>query len=656
MINFQSDIGSLALRISTDIIENSASMPSCIETDKYCTASLGTCVDSGSLVRPDMLDHYRNHFGGLIAVDFTYAAGHCSFNTHTMNVETKAVCEKFLITLASQLGLSSNLSFHDDQNSRLVISDNELTFIEISAQLEDPAFCTFNSRLITRVILEHELMAKLIRSQISLDGVFSLLGQNTIQSCLDSTFKPGTVSPTEKEKLLSCIKKTFGAPRVRRSTVLEWMFSNGADVDKIHNKLVELGTVLNKNMRTISNNEFKLQVKERKLSQSLSSLDKRISFNLKHETALTVHQKRLDQVHSYSSIYLTAMSTELMNLDQISEDCKLLSILIMDTMTQESKRKCFQLMGTFRCVDFTKSSLNHHKNIVSFNLHVVNPTAAKSQFISCVPNMATKMVSTLHNSHLKTIGDDLVGKDVVVHKDKLGDKATVDQDVRDITEDDLILGNIFITTSPDRVVLSCFLPELIVVAGKQENCTIIPLYLKKSSQLKIVTSKGIVEESLLLDFKLTSKQQFVKQAHEIDSISPDSFRFETPQNKTHIHVLLEKLSAFTTPQIVGITMGTGALILTLCCAAGVTVYCCCGGWKCLSNFRRRFSSHPPRASQASEDLCQAAQPRDPAAAAPVPTPRTSSSDHILQDPVAERSLDLLRNKVLSLAALRNSPA
>merc|ERR1712215_464322 len=229
-------------------------------------------------------------------------------------------------------------------------------------------------------------------------------------------------------------------------------------------------------------------------------------------------------------------------------------------------------------------------------------------------------------------------------------------DVRDITEDDLILGNIFITTSPDQLVLSCFLPELIMVAEKQENCTIIPLYLNKSAQLKIVTSKGIVEESLLLDFKLTSKQQFVKQAHEIDSISPDSFRFETPQNKTHIHVLLEKLSAFTTPQIVGITMGTGTLVLTLCCASGVMVYCCCGGWKCLSNFKRRFSNPPPRASQASEDTCQAAQPREPAAAAPVPTQRTSSSDHILQDPVAERSLDLLRNKVLSLAALRNSPA
>ena len=634
-------------------------MPSCIETDNYCTASLGTCIDSGSLVRPDMLDHFKIHFGGLIAVDFTYAAGHCSFLTHTMNVEVKAVCEKFLITLASQLGLSSNLSFHDDQNSRLVISENELTFIEISAQLEDPAFCTFNSRLITRVILEHELMAKLIRSQISLDGVFSLLGQNTIQSCLGSSFKPGTVSPTEKEKLLSCVKKTFGAPRVRRSTVLEWIFSNGADVDKINNKLVELGEVLNKNMRTISNNEFKLQVKERKLSQSLSSLDKRVAFNLKHETALTVNQKRLDLVHSYSTVYLTAMLTELMDLDQIYEDSKLLTILIMETMTQESKRKCLQLMGTFRWINFAKFSLNHYKNIVSFTLHAVNPTAAKSNFISCVPNMATKMVSSLHNSHLKTIGDDFVGKDVVVRMDKLGDKATVDQDVRDITDDDLILGNIFVTSSPDHVVLTCFIPELIMVSEKQQNCTMIPLYLEKTANLKIVTSQGIVEESLLLNFKLNSKQQFVKQAHELDTIQPDSFCFEPPQNKTHIHVLLEKLSAFSTPQIVGISMGMGTLVLTLCCAAGILAYCCCGGWQCLSNFRRRVSNQPPRTSQASEELCQAAQPRGPAPAAPVPTHHTSSSEPILQDPVAERSLDHLRNKVFSLAALsskqRNSP-
>ena len=102
-------------------------------------------------------------------------------------------------------------------------------------------------------------------------------------------------------------------------------------------------------MRTISHNEFKLQVKERKLSQSVSSLDKRVQFNLKHETALTVNQKRIESVASYSTIYMTAIITELMDLDQIYEDTKMLTILIMETMNQESNMKCLQLLGNFRC-------------------------------------------------------------------------------------------------------------------------------------------------------------------------------------------------------------------------------------------------------------------------------------------------------------------
>ena len=258
MINFESDIGKLAVKIATDIIENSANMPSCIEAKNYCTASLGTCIDSGSLVRPDKLDLFRKHFGGLIAIDFKYTDGHCSFTTEIMKVEAKATCEKFLDTLASQLGLSKNLSLNEDQNSRLVINENELTFFEISDHLDDQAFCTFSSRLIARVILEHELMAKLVRSQISIDGVFSLLGQDTIQACLDgclaSSFHPGKITPAERESLINCVNKTFGASRHRRSTVLEWIFSNGADVDKINNKLVELGEVLNNNMRIIIQN------------------------------------------------------------------------------------------------------------------------------------------------------------------------------------------------------------------------------------------------------------------------------------------------------------------------------------------------------------------------------------------------------------------
>ena len=95
-------------------------------------------------------------------------------------------------------------------------------------------------------------------------------------------------------------------------------------------------------MRTITQNEFKLQVKERKISQSVSSLDKRVQFNLKHETALAINQKRIESVAIYSNIFISAIITELMDLDQIYEDIKMLTILIMETMKQESNMKCLQ--------------------------------------------------------------------------------------------------------------------------------------------------------------------------------------------------------------------------------------------------------------------------------------------------------------------------
>ena len=130
------------------------------------------------------------------------------------------------------------------------------------------------------------------------------------------------------------MNKQYETSRHRRSTVLEWIFSNGANVDKTNNKMVELGEVLNNNMRTITQNEFKLQVKERKISQSVSSLDKRVQFNLKHETALAINQKRIESVAIYSNIFISAIITELMDLDQIYEDIKMLTILIMETMNQ----------------------------------------------------------------------------------------------------------------------------------------------------------------------------------------------------------------------------------------------------------------------------------------------------------------------------------
>ena len=133
---------------------------------------------------------------------------------------------------------------------------------------------------------------------------------------------------------------------------------------------------------------------------------------------------------------------------------------------------------------------------------------------------------------------------------------------------------------------------------------------------------------------------------------------------TPIHALLEKLSEFSTPQIVRISMGMGTtIVLTLFCAVGVLSYCCCGGWHCLAKYKGSVTHPPPSPAQPCEELCQAARPPGTSQAGPsVPIHQTVSpligSDPVDQEQLAERSLELLRSKVMSLAALsknKNSP-
>ena len=118
------------------------------------------------------------------------------------------------------------------------------------------------------------------------------------------------------------------------------------------------------------------------------------------------------------------------------------------------------------------------------------------------------------------------------------------------------------------MVLSCFKPELIIISDQQHNCTTTPLFLVKTADIKIMTSQGVIEESLLMKFKLESKQKFMQQAHMFNKVPSDSYRFEPPTNITPIHAILEKLSEFSTPQIVGISMGLGTIIINLILCSG----------------------------------------------------------------------------------------
>ena len=100
------DVGSLAEKILTDLISTSEQLPICFEDKKYCLATLETCINTDSLIKADKLDSYSDFFGEKIAVDFTYANGHCYFTQAMARVEKTSVCKSYVAKLAAMIGVS----------------------------------------------------------------------------------------------------------------------------------------------------------------------------------------------------------------------------------------------------------------------------------------------------------------------------------------------------------------------------------------------------------------------------------------------------------------------------------------------------------------------------------------------------------------------
>ena len=232
---------------------------------------------------------------------------------------------------------------------------------------------------------------------------------------------------------------------------MEYLFSNGEQVDKINNKLVQLGQMINSNMEKITANELSLQLGEQMIAKDITVLDKRVNFNIKTESALVLNQKRLDLTILHSDVYICAIVNEIMGLLKIKAGLTEFGILIINTMQQQQNIKCLQIEGKFKCINFQRSNIVIKSNIVQLALYASTPSVKQSNFVSCLPDMLSRRISTLHNDHLIQIGEDFVGNNKVVKIKSLSDSKTVNAKTREILEEDLLMGNILLL--PARTML-----------------------------------------------------------------------------------------------------------------------------------------------------------------------------------------------------------
>ena len=167
-----------------------------------------------------------------------------------------------------------------------------------------------------------------------------------------------------------------------------------------------------------------------------------------------------------------------------------------------------------------------------------------------------------------------------------------------------------------------------------------------------MTGRGIIEEGHIINYKLESKNTYLQEARELLAIPNDVFRFKPPSNVTALGVVLDKLKQFSTPAIVGMTVGAGSILIIGFCMLGLCAWMC-GVKNCPASSKESFTRAPqPSATNHS--------PSPPLSRAARPSQRTQPPVSVTTGPlispdseqVADQTLDYIREKVRSLSALR----
>ena len=354
----QTEISELSLKLAEDLLASQTENVECSELT--CTAPYQTCLETLSLVRADKADDYLEHFQNFLPLDFSMSSDHCSFRTTggQLRLEKRPVCMTYINTLGSTLNMEVNIS-SQTPDFNLIIENGVLTYLAMDKQLDKSATCQLTPSLLSLQLLDSELEIMLLKAKSSLDGLLSLLGKPTITDVISSCQESS--STLQKENLLQCVREKFqvfpSVTRSKRGTFLEYIFSNGAEVDTIANNLAGLGSLVNSNNQKIAKNEINLAIQEKALAQKIKYLDKTVSNNIKKEFGTVLGLQRLQNAFSAEIAYISANTKEITDILQLNEEIGKLVTIMIKVMQQDDIEQCLSLKGEFWCIDFKKSTV-----------------------------------------------------------------------------------------------------------------------------------------------------------------------------------------------------------------------------------------------------------------------------------------------------------
>ena len=178
--------------------------------------------------------------------------------------------------------------------------------------------------------------------------------------------------------------------------------------------------------------ELNLLLNEEILARRIQYLDKTVAHNIKTEIATYLSLQRLSNSFSAEIAYVSANVKEITDILQLNENLEKLVNIMLKIMEQHENKDCLTLKEELWCLNFLKSSVRIQGTKIEMSLQVSKPITQMSNYITCIPLLETNQVSILHNTHLTVKGNDFIGKNILISKDKISDIKYANENTREI--------------------------------------------------------------------------------------------------------------------------------------------------------------------------------------------------------------------------------
>ena len=397
-----------------------------------------------------------------------------------------------------------------------------------------------------------------------------------LASCLNTNESAllGILENAEVSSIRNCLVTLTGRPK--KSSLFQYLFSNGAEVDALTNTMSEDISLINSNFNAIQHNERANQHSLALNQKTMKSLDAQAKQALKNELAFQIHADLERQIIRANMVLDS--QTDLLQQHLLAHKTALIQFhkLLVAALLHSNAVTC----DTTGCIDPTTSRVSLPDGttiLVSYTLHQL--LRVNMVFVSCVPASAFD-ISVYHGRTFVLSNDSSalscpVSGQTFFLRDLLNNTFT-NSNTKLLDETLLYFENILILLDEGYYRFFCLQDELIIYGPHKIKCTDHVSEKFHQGQHEIWTARGTILFQDMQMEKLHSKKRLLAN---IGAFNYEAFT-TLHTNLTLADIgPLEAFQNLGPVQQAGIVGGLGLVIFSLCCGA-----------VCCFLFRKRLSS------------------------------------------------------------------